>query len=198
MARSSHYTTDHDRIREWVEERGGRPTAVRRTSRRGTGILRIDFPGYSGEKSLEPISWDEFFDKFDDQNLVFLFQERTARGQKSNFNKLVRVSDDMLDENGGAEGERGAGSRRGGGSRGRGGRAGSGGSRGGTRARSRGGAERREPVETASRGARSTRGGASRTRGAGSRSGGSRSGTPGAGSRRGSASRAGRRGSGSR
>jgi hypothetical protein len=115
--RQSHYTTDHDRIREWVEERGGKPTAVRGTSRRGTGILRIDFPGYSGAGKLEPISWDDFFDKFDDQNLVFLYQDRTSRGQKSNFNKLVRVSDEMLEENGGGEGDSGTRSRAG--SRGR-------------------------------------------------------------------------------
>ena len=54
-----------------------------------TGLLRIDFPGYSGEDSLEEISWDEFFEKFDDQGLALLYQETTKGGQRSNFNKLV-------------------------------------------------------------------------------------------------------------
>lgn len=54
-----------------------------------TGLLRIDFPGYSGADSLEEISWDEFFEKFDDQGLALVYQERTKDGEPSNFNKLV-------------------------------------------------------------------------------------------------------------
>ena len=57
-------TIDHDEIREWVESHAGRPTIVKRTTRNGRGgILRIDFPGYSGEKSLEEVSWDDFLRK---------------------------------------------------------------------------------------------------------------------------------------
>ncbi len=52
-------------------------------------MIRLDFPGYSGAQSLEPISWDEWFQKFDESNLALLYQDTTARGQRSNFNKLV-------------------------------------------------------------------------------------------------------------
>lgn len=52
-------------------------------------MLRIDFPGYSGANSLQEISWDEFFEKFDEQGLALLYQETTKGGQQSNFNKLV-------------------------------------------------------------------------------------------------------------
>jgi anaerobic selenocysteine-containing dehydrogenase len=41
-------------------------------------VLRFDFPGYRGKDKLEPISWDEFFKKFDEKKLVFLYQDRTA------------------------------------------------------------------------------------------------------------------------
>jgi hypothetical protein len=83
-------TTDHDQIRKWVEERGGKPSCVRGTGGSDdVGLLRIDFPGYSGEKSLQEISWDEFFEKFDEQSLALLYQEETKSGEKSNFNKLV-------------------------------------------------------------------------------------------------------------
>ncbi len=92
-ARRTHYTTDHDTIREWAEGRGGEPAAVKRTrggrGKGDPGIIRLDFPGYSGEGSLEHISWNDFFRKFDDNNLVFVYQDRTARGQQSNFNKLI-------------------------------------------------------------------------------------------------------------
>jgi ferritin-like metal-binding protein YciE len=87
----SHITTDHDEIRQWAEERGAKPACVKGTGEKGdTGMIRIDFPGYSGGESLQPISWDEFFKKFDENNLALLYQEKTASGQKSNFNKLVK------------------------------------------------------------------------------------------------------------
>jgi hypothetical protein len=87
---SSTTTTDHEEIRKWAQERGGKPSCVLGTGGGGdTGVLRIDFPGYSGEKSLKEITWDEFFEKFDEQNLALLYQEKTKDGEKSNFNKLV-------------------------------------------------------------------------------------------------------------
>ncbi|PSL22869.1 hypothetical protein [Dyadobacter jiangsuensis] len=84
-------TCDHDTIRAWVEKRGGVPSVVKGTGKKneGDGILRIDFPGYSGEDSLQEISWDEFFEKFDESNLEFLYQEKTADGKESRFNKFI-------------------------------------------------------------------------------------------------------------
>ena len=87
---SSRVLTDHDEIRSWAEERGARPSAVQRThTDDSVGIIRLDFPGYSGENSLEEIEWDEWFDKFDDNNLALIVQEETAGGEQSNFNKIV-------------------------------------------------------------------------------------------------------------
>ena len=90
MAGESHTTTDHSVIKKWVEERGGRPATVKRTgSREEPGILRVDFPGYSGEESLEPISWEDFFEKFEEKKLAFLYQEQTKEGQQSRFCKFI-------------------------------------------------------------------------------------------------------------
>jgi hypothetical protein len=90
MAGESKTTTDHEEIRRWVEERGGHPATVKNTAEDGEpGLLRIDFPGYSGGQSLEEISWDEFFQKFDEKNLAFLYQEETADGEESRFVKLI-------------------------------------------------------------------------------------------------------------
>jgi hypothetical protein len=84
-------TTDHDEIRRWAEERGGKPARVRGTGDGDdTGILRIDFPGGAGEDELEHISWDEWFQKFDEKDLAFLYQEEKASGEGSTFFKLVR------------------------------------------------------------------------------------------------------------
>jgi hypothetical protein len=90
MAGESKTTTDHDEIRGWVEERGGRPVRVRDTgSGDDPGILRIDYPGFGGEESLEEISWEEWFEAFEDNGLAFLYQEETKEGEESRFSKLV-------------------------------------------------------------------------------------------------------------
>jgi len=82
---------DHEEIRQWAEDRGAIPSCVRGTGGgEDVGMIRLDFPGYSGENSLEEISWDEWFQKFDESDLALMVQEKTARGQKSNFNKLVK------------------------------------------------------------------------------------------------------------
>jgi hypothetical protein len=83
-------TIDHDEIRNWVESHGGQPSSVAGTrGAKGPGILRIDFPGFSGEGKLKPISWDEFFERFEEANLAFLYQDAAASGRPSRFNKLV-------------------------------------------------------------------------------------------------------------
>ncbi len=88
----AHRTVDHEEIRRWAEARHGKPGAVRATHRKGdVGILRIIFPDsrYADDESLEEISWEEFFEKFDEAKLALIYQERTAEGKPSLFNKLV-------------------------------------------------------------------------------------------------------------
>ena len=90
MSQTSQTTTDHDEIRRWVDERGGHPARVKGTDKGKTaGVLRIDYPGYSGKDSLEEISWEEFFDGFEKNELAFLYQEQTKDGELSRFSKLV-------------------------------------------------------------------------------------------------------------
>jgi len=89
----SQTTRDHATIRQWAEDRGGKPATVRETAKVDeAGILRIDFPGYSGEETLEAISWEAFFEKFDSEDLEFLYQEQTEDGENSRFCKFVRQS----------------------------------------------------------------------------------------------------------
>ena len=84
MASETKTTTDHEEIRRWVEEHGGKPAIVRRTrGDDGEGILRIDCPGGTGEEELEQIDWEEWFRRFDEHNLAFVYQERKASGEDS-------------------------------------------------------------------------------------------------------------------
>jgi hypothetical protein len=91
---TSKQTMDHATIRKWAEARNGKPARVQGTGDPDdAGLLRIDFPekerGEEEEDELEEISWDEFFEKFDEKRLAFIYQEKTAAGQPSRFNKFV-------------------------------------------------------------------------------------------------------------
>ena len=79
-------TKDHDTIRKWAEERNGKPVRIK-----GAGI-ELDFPGYSGGDRFEEISWDEWFEEFDQKGLELQYQETTKDGEQSNFNKLTSGS----------------------------------------------------------------------------------------------------------
>lgn len=85
----SQISDDHEVIRKWVEDRGGVPSVVKGTGVEGGGILRIDFPPIGTKPNLEHITWEEFFKIFDGKNLAFLYQEKTATGEVSRFNKFV-------------------------------------------------------------------------------------------------------------
>ena len=70
---SAKATTDHDTIKRWAEERGGRPARVKGTGGKDdSGLLRLE--------------------KFDESDLAFLYQEETASGGESRFSKLVEGS----------------------------------------------------------------------------------------------------------
>jgi hypothetical protein len=79
-------TTDHNEIRRWVSDRGGFPARVKGTDEKGgSGVLRIDYPGFSGEERLEAITWTEFFKGFDKEKLAFLYED----APDSRFSKLI-------------------------------------------------------------------------------------------------------------
>lgn len=85
----SNTTTDHQTIRRWVEERGGHPATVKGTAepKDDAGLLRIDFD--PADEDLERIDWDAFFEKFDAENIAFLYQDKTKDGKISRFCKFV-------------------------------------------------------------------------------------------------------------
>jgi hypothetical protein len=86
MSGKSKVTTDHNEIRRWIEERDGQPATVISTEKNGhPGILRVDYPGYAGEETLETIGWEAFFEAFDKNNLAFLYQD----DKDSRFSKFI-------------------------------------------------------------------------------------------------------------
>jgi predicted HTH domain antitoxin len=81
-------TTDHEVIRRWAAARKAVPATVEGTDHDGhLGVLRLDFPGYSGDRLTE-VSWDDWFEAFDKRRLNFIFQEKQSGGKRSNFFQL--------------------------------------------------------------------------------------------------------------
>jgi hypothetical protein len=79
-------TTDHGEIRRWAEQHGGRPASVSATgSGEDPGILRLMFPDapQHDDDALEEISWDEWLQAFDENELALVYEP------DGNFNKLV-------------------------------------------------------------------------------------------------------------
>jgi hypothetical protein len=86
----SQKTTDHETIQQWAEERDGRPATLVGTGKGGGGgLLRIDLAESRDDELLEEISWEEFFAKFEERQLAFLYQEQEGNGEPSTFNKII-------------------------------------------------------------------------------------------------------------
>ncbi len=92
MASETRTTTDHQEIRKWAESRNGMPATVAGTAAGGeeAGLLRIHFPDAGQAENLKEISWQDFFDKFEEQQLAFLHQNTGESGETSYFFKFVR------------------------------------------------------------------------------------------------------------
>ena len=90
-AEHSDATTDHEAIKRWVEERDGSPAHVEATAEGDDpGLLRLQFPDTERDHAeIEPISWETFFEKFEDENLAFVYQDETEGGRMSRFYKFV-------------------------------------------------------------------------------------------------------------
>jgi hypothetical protein len=92
MKNNSHFTTDHEKIRKWAELRGGAPACVEPCQKRAHDLL-IDF-GEHAEESLAELTWDEFFNIFEENHLGFLYQDETTHGERSYFFKFIERNQD--------------------------------------------------------------------------------------------------------
>lgn len=94
MSSSSNTTHDHKEIQRWAEARGGVPAKIKGTGdQEDEGVLRIHFPDNSEDDDrFEQIEWEDFFEKFDENRLDFLYQDKKANGETSTFHKFVKRS----------------------------------------------------------------------------------------------------------
>ncbi len=81
-------TTDHETIRQWVETRGGTPAHVTTQSADDAGslyVVRKDEP----MDDMEAISWDDFFETFEAEELAFIYAEQDPSESDEWFYDLV-------------------------------------------------------------------------------------------------------------
>ena len=79
-------TTDHNTIKQWAKKHNGKPAAVDRTHQdKDVGIIRLMFPKapQSEHQHLVEISWDDFFEEFEQRKLALIYE------LDSMFSKLV-------------------------------------------------------------------------------------------------------------
>ena len=60
--------------------------------KRDPGMIRLEFPGArnANDDKLEPISWEEWFNAFDENKLALLYQETTRDGEESQQIPIVK------------------------------------------------------------------------------------------------------------
>jgi hypothetical protein len=84
-------TTDHSEILKWAESQGAQPALVKDSaSHYDPGVLRIRIPGSDLGPRVENLSWDVFFQKFDEERLALVYSEEPHAVPEHTHAKLVR------------------------------------------------------------------------------------------------------------
>lgn len=91
-------TSDHEVIRLWADSRQAEPATGEETPsgpatvnvNDGGAGLRFNFPGAS---QFRPIRWEEWFDHFDRNRLLFVYEEQMEDGSASTRYRLMKAED---------------------------------------------------------------------------------------------------------
>ena len=95
LSGSTHITVDHSEVRAFAQKYRGRP---QRLGENGYSTIRIDFPGkdddrfLSEEKPPVNISWDKFFNIFEQQDLAFIFEDKDIYDPSLAYHFIKRES----------------------------------------------------------------------------------------------------------
>lgn len=88
------YTVDNKEIRGWVEAHGGMPVVLKEAveedeeGEESSDMLHISFD--PNDINMEEMEWDEFFERFDNENLALVYDEITPEGTIPDFELLDR------------------------------------------------------------------------------------------------------------
>lgn len=79
-------TTDRNVIKRWIEQHQGWPALAKRiTGTEVLKVLQIGFPDCEETDRLEAIPWEKFFEKFEKDQLAFMYREDEQAGAGRSF-----------------------------------------------------------------------------------------------------------------
>lgn len=84
-------TIEHRVVREWAEKRGLVPTTIRGTW--GSDLptpLQLTEPEADADPARIELTWDQFFEIFEDRQLAFTYQDDDVSGVPSQYYKFER------------------------------------------------------------------------------------------------------------
>lgn len=85
------YTTDEEEIRSWIEERSGVPVLIKGVEENGVespDMLHIAFGPILPD--MEKVAWDEFFERFENEQLALEYDDAAPREQIPDFEFVDR------------------------------------------------------------------------------------------------------------
>ncbi len=83
-------TIDRNIIRKWAQARHGWPALVKKVTSAGIEmVLSFVFPDNEPLETVRKISWEEFFEKFDQQHLAFVYQESDRNRELSYYYEFI-------------------------------------------------------------------------------------------------------------
>ena len=88
MENASSQTTDHRTIQEWADKYRGNPAILQDLPSDQKEIL-ISFFGLHHMETMKPVAWEEWFNLFEDQKLVLLYNDFINAGEQAPYYKLV-------------------------------------------------------------------------------------------------------------
>ncbi len=89
-------TRDHDVIRQWAKARQAEP-ATGEATRSGPATVNVNDGGagvrfnFPGASAFRPISWDEWFQNFDQHHCAFVFDNDNSIRPVSNHYRIVNA-----------------------------------------------------------------------------------------------------------
>lgn len=99
-------TTDHQEIMIWAQTNKGQPEIAQDPEASAQPpILRIHFPVATEENyfregtQVKKISWNEFFEKFEEFELAFIYNEAIKEYIRDLSNEYQFIKRDQLEEN---------------------------------------------------------------------------------------------------
>jgi len=80
-------TRSREVVEDWARRRNAEPAAATFGDDGRPRVLRFDFQGGPdrGGSELKRVSWDDWWQVFEDRDLAFVYQEKTSDGNESNF-----------------------------------------------------------------------------------------------------------------